>query len=290
MKNNLNEFYNSIISFLNAVDNSKSRFIKPCKDQEIELLITKLGFELPNYLKISLCNFGNGMSYFNGNGNESFIPYINSISKNIDMLRRIPDIMIKYIHPTFSKSAKIIPFSWRDDAGQGMLFLINAKSKIDRLYVLEDLLLNYDDINIFNPISIFDEYEDWEKDDCTLKKLGTLHQILRCDVIKAFIRGVEWKNKEGYNYVNFESFEMISWAKFYEYYIVNPDLTQTRISWNNIWDGNFTKKMQEREQQTGEILGIEAYEIAYIKYLIEEKGVPPIPHIYDPYTDPKAVI
>ncbi|NME72978.1 hypothetical protein [Flammeovirga aprica] len=284
MKNKYLKFYELAVEFLNKTDCITEEIAKSGSDEKINLLEKRLGFKLPERVYHALKIWGgNGLRYYkNGSFYQFFL-----IEEAIEVLENIPEIRSKYILSNLPEIKCILPLKWYSPYDEGEFIFMNCDNNEADIYKIKGLFVDEDDYG--NPISLDEEEEpgvDPSEYEVQFSGPENHHEMhMRRGIKEGFINGIKFKGKEEYNYINFESFEEITWAKFYQFYI-----DQNKYNLDKEWDDNFVQKMYEIEQQTGEILGIEAYEIAYIKYLIEEKGVPPIPHIYDPYSDPKAVI
>ena len=86
---------------------------------------------------------------------------------------------------------------------------------------------------------------------------------------------------ERYNQLyNIEYPNKIQWFKFYR------ETMKKKPRWRSDLIGSrppFYKIAHEREMQMGRFMGIEEFEVAFIKYLIETGVVKAMPEIFDPY-------
>lgn len=78
-------------------------------------------------------------------------------------------------------------------------------------------------------------------------------------------------------------FEKIPWLKFYDYCYSLPNEPLVR-SMLVRWRREFNLLLINENKEVDTILGIDEYEIEFIKYLIEVKNVPYSPVWFDPYT------
>ncbi|NME73048.1 SMI1/KNR4 family protein, partial [Flammeovirga aprica] len=273
MMNKYLKFYESVIEFLKQTDSITKNIAISGNERDIQKIEERIGFKLPDMIYYALKVWGgNGLDFYGYGSVFISKPEIGFINEAITVLENISEIRTKYIFPHLPNIKNILPIRWYDPYGQGVFLFMDCDDDEGRTYELEGILVEEDIYGV--PIALDDEEEPEVTDphayDVGFSGPGIYHDMpLRKAVKYYFITGINFKDDKKYKYINFSSFEEITWAKFYQYYIENGQKLKIYSPLNKGWDENFIKKMQEREQQTGEILGIEAYEIAYIKYLIE---------------------
>lgn len=143
----------------------------------------------------------------------------------------------------------------------------------------EILFLKYDDIGssyLFtdncsdNPIL----YLYWEGDEVTSEGI-VFTSFVRNAIFWELVRTTHpHKGNLGKN------LSIIPWLKFYLWLFQNDKNARNKLI---TWRQSFNRSMVEKQREINILLGIDEYEVEFIKYLVEEKGVENIQSIFNPY-------
>ncbi|GEM_PF-6984296 len=264
--NSIKNCFESIIDFIEKTDTSgKTKFIGSTPS-EIDAFETKYNIQVPPILHLYLQYFG-GDGQFYGNSYFGYTPKLEHITMCVELAQK--HNLLRHIQKFEPAIQQILPFCY--DVDRGNFIFIDYQSKDEQMYCFPDLCIFMEDEETLQGEDVDEDEEiyKWSNIWATMQEWLFLFVNFKFNPIQSSLD----------DHSQYIDLSKIEWTKFHIHY--HKEKNQ---NYNSSDKHIFRKKLTTIEHQTGEVLDFETYEIEYIKYLIEERGVPAIPHIFDPYT------
>jgi len=249
-------FFDSLKEFILKTDARKYVLMSGVSSMEIDSLEQRLQRKLPSYLKEYLKLFGKEFSFYNTVIHEYFVSY----SAITDTLTLFDKYEIKQILAKMNTEGVTDFIPLYDDEHRFQIMLLNPMSDKGESYLLSELYLGENN-EVYDPEEIeFSSFHSF---------FDNLRERLFLEISLTFSSDGKTDN------INLNE---VNWTKFHVCYCKKDRMYSADLLFDR---DDFSTKMCSYESD--HILSIDEYENLFIRYLIEEKGVPPIPEIYDPY-------
>lgn len=264
--NKFNIFYEALKSFCIGLSFSSVEDFKGIRKEEIKSFEDKKNISFDRCMLMYLKNFGR----------QIFV-------KNISLGS------IRYTLEEIEGAMKIAE-------KKGVINVIAGENKVegweerDLDSPMDDIiLLNYDKIgSVFSFIPVGEEnpivYYYWEggglsSDNYSI--IDTIRNTLFWGISNAFYGYTAQKTSNDRLAKLLEAKVLkIIWLKFYKkLYSIDKRIRGKLVSWRQ----EFCQSIREWESKESRLMGIDEFEVGFIKFLIEKKGISPMPDVFDPY-------
>lgn len=245
-------FYNSIINFLNQTDRKDSLNCNGVSTLEIETLEFRLHVKFPELLTNYLLHFGRTFEFYSFNKHEYFFSF--------DEIRNALEIYQKFNLESVTSKLSIsqinsfIPLLY--DEMRSQMVLLDANSVNGRMYLMSELYFSEDgvcDPDEIELVSYMDFFQNIQE-----RLFLMIKGAIRSGGISSTI-----------------DVSKIDWCKFHIYYHRHPHYS---------YNISFSRKDFHKEYIKSYLdlpLTFSEYEREFIRFLIKNKDVPPIPEIYN---------